>query len=56
MTTILKKSKNINFNKINQSLEQNKVNRSVNTKIFCGTIKLKQDALLIQKKIRNEWK
>ncbi len=30
--------------------------RGVNTKKFCGSIKLKEDALLIQKKMRNEWK
>ena len=28
----------------------------VNTKKYCGTIKLKEDPLTIQKKMRDEWK
>ncbi len=28
----------------------------VNTLKFCGTVKFNEDALLIQKKLRNEWK
>jgi hypothetical protein len=55
MTTILKKSKNIDFDKINQNLEKNRQNRAVDIKKFCGTIKLKKDALLIQKDMRHEW-
>lgn len=30
--------------------------KGVNTKKYCGVIKLKQDALEIQKKMRDEWK
>jgi len=33
---------------------QNQV--GVNTKKYCGTIKLKEDPLTIQKKMRDEWK
>ena len=29
--------------------------KGVNTKKYCGTIKLKEDALLIQKQLRDEW-
>lgn len=28
----------------------------VNTKKFCGTIKLKEDSISIQKKMRDEWR
>jgi len=28
----------------------------VNTKKYCGTIKLKEDPLAIQKKMRDEWR
>lgn len=29
--------------------------KGVNTKKYCGTIKLKEDPLAIQKKMRDEW-
>jgi hypothetical protein len=29
--------------------------KGVDTKKYCGTIKLKQDALLIQRQLRDEW-
>jgi hypothetical protein len=29
--------------------------KGVNTLKYCGNIKLKEDPLLIQKKLRNEW-
>ena len=29
--------------------------KGVNTLKYCGTIQLKEDALSIQKKLRNEW-
>lgn len=28
----------------------------VNTRIFCGSIKLKEDPLTVQKSLRDEWK
>jgi len=31
------------------------VPKGVNTKKFCGTIKLKEDPLVIQKQMRDEW-
>ena len=30
-------------------------NKGVDTKKYCGVIKLKEDPLVIQKKMRNEW-
>jgi hypothetical protein len=33
-----------------------KSKKGVNTKKYCGTIRLKRDALLIQKDLRNEWR
>lgn len=32
-----------------------KKKKGVDTKKYCGTIKLKEDALLIQKQLRDEW-
>ena len=31
------------------------VDRGVDTKIFCGVLKLKEDPLVIQKRLRDEW-
>ena len=31
------------------------VEKSVDTKKFCGVIKLKEDPMTIQKKLRDEW-
>jgi hypothetical protein len=31
------------------------VSKGVNTKKYCGVIKLKEDPLAIQKKMRDEW-
>jgi hypothetical protein len=36
--------------------EKLKADRGVNTKKFCGVIKLKEDPLAIQKKMRGEWR
>ncbi len=37
---------------------ENKLQKTsgVNTKKYCGVIKLKEDPLVIQKQMRNEWK
>jgi hypothetical protein len=35
--------------------EKLRVNKGVNTKKYCGTIKLREDPLAIQKKMRDEW-
>lgn len=31
------------------------VNKGVNTKKYCGVIKLKEDPLITQKRMRDEW-
>lgn len=35
--------------------QKSDVEKGVDTKKFCGVIKLKEDALTIQKKLRDEW-
>jgi hypothetical protein len=35
--------------------EKLQVSKGVDTKKYCGVIKLKEDPLLIQKKMRDEW-
>lgn len=35
--------------------EKLRVRKGVNTKKYCGVIKLNEDPLLIQKKMRDEW-
>jgi len=36
-------------------LKKLKVKKGVNTKKYCGVIKLKEDPLHIQKQLRDEW-
>lgn len=50
------KDKKENKNKITR-IRRSSVSKAkgVNTLKYCGTIKLKEDPLLIQKKLRNEW-
>lgn len=44
------------MNDISEKLDEKlKVGRGVDTKKFCGVIKLKEDPLAIQKKMRDEW-
>lgn len=53
MSTILKKKsskKNIS-RKFNQAINR----KGVDTTKYCGVIKLSDDALTIQKELRNEW-
>lgn len=53
MSTILKKKsskKNIS-KKFNQAINR----KGVDTTKYCGVIKLSDDALAIQKELRNEW-
>jgi hypothetical protein len=35
--------------------EKLQMTKGVNTKKYCGTIKLKEDPLVIQKQMRDEW-
>ncbi len=40
---------------INKKLEQMPLRKKLEAKKYCGVIKLKEDPLLIQKKLRDEW-
>jgi hypothetical protein len=53
MTTIIKKKikKGISSKKFSKALST----KGVDTKKYCGVIKLAEDPSLIQKKLRNEW-
>jgi hypothetical protein len=53
MITTIKKGwdKNHNEKLLNKELET----KGVNTKKYCGVIKLKEDTLVIQKHLRIEW-
>jgi hypothetical protein len=42
--------------KINKSLSRPRPVEGVDTHEFCGVIDLKEDAMTLQKKMRNEWK
>lgn len=57
MVTVIKKSvkKKDNKNKIN-SLNKVDPAKIFKASEFCGKVKYKEDALAMQKKVRNEWK
>ncbi len=40
---------------INKKLEQMPLRKKIEAKKYCGVIKLKEDPLLNQKKLRDEW-
>ncbi len=44
-----------NIKKLFDKLSKQSKNEGVNTLKFCGKIKLGEDALAIQKQMRNEW-
>ena len=56
-TTIIlkKKIEKKEFLKILESITSKEKSKQVNTMKYCGTIKLKKDALSIQKEMRDEW-
>lgn len=53
MVTVIKKGDT--KEKINKLITKAIQTKGVNTKKYCGVIKLKEDPLLIQKKLRDEW-
>ena len=56
MTVVLnKKIEKKEFIAILDSITSKKESKIVNTMKYCGVIKLKKDALAIQKEMRNEW-
>ena len=55
MVAILKKGENKkNMQKLLDKLSDKK-SKGIDAHKYCGTIQLKEDALDIQKKMRNEW-
>ena len=40
---------------INEKLSQLSTRKKLDAKKYCGVIKLKEDPLVIQKKLRDEW-
>lgn len=42
--------------KLERLLKKMKTKKGVNTKKYCGVIKLKEDPLQIQKQLRDEWR
>jgi hypothetical protein len=53
MVLILKKG--ANKKEMDNISAKIQVSKGVNTKTYCGTIKLKEDPLTIQKQMRDEW-
>jgi hypothetical protein len=56
MVVVLKRgatSKEIS--KVSSRLKKRPLRKTINAKKYCGTIKLKESPLDIQKKMRNEW-
>ncbi len=56
MVTIIKRG--ISLETLNSILVKlaEKKKKGLNAKMFCGTLKLEEDSLNIQKKLRDEWK
>lgn len=48
--------KNTTAAELKAAIKRVQPKRGVNTLKYCGTIKLKESPLTIQKKMRNEWK
>ena len=56
MVLVLKKDASTEeINSIREKLGKKHKATGVDTKKFCGTIKLKEDPMSIQKKLRDEW-
>ena len=55
MVTIIKKGTILkNIRKALKGVEKKK--KTLNAYKYCGTVKVSEDAILIQKKLRSEWK
>ena len=56
MVLVLKKgASKKDIQQISKKLSELSTGKKLNTKKYKGVIKLKQDALVIQKKLRDEW-
>ena len=53
MVLILKKG--ASKKEMDDITEKLKATKCIDTKAYCGAIKLKEDPLVMQKKMRNEW-
>ncbi|MEQ8927115.1 MAG: hypothetical protein RLO81_14945 [Fulvivirga sp.] len=53
MVTVIKKGTNKEI--INKLLKKAFKTKGVDTHKYCGVIKLKEDSLVIQKRMRDEW-
>lgn len=54
MVTIIKKGST--QRRINQALKKLRIQKGLDAFKFCGIIHLREDALSIQKKMRDEWR
>ena len=54
MHIVIKKGTDVD--NINKTLSKSLTNNGVDTLEFCGVIALTEDAMKLQKKMRNEWK
>ncbi len=56
MIAILKQGESKkNMLKLLEELRKSRKRKSINIRKYCGVIKLKEDALAIQKRMRDEW-
>lgn len=57
MVTIIKKTaKKREIKKILSSVKPQRINKPFKASLYCGKVKYNEDALTIQKKLRDEWK
>ena len=56
MVTILKKGASQEaINKIDKKLTKRSLKRGLDAKKYCGSVNFKEDGLIIQKRLRDEW-
>ncbi|MFI5125050.1 MAG: hypothetical protein ACHQDF_06985 [Chitinophagales bacterium] len=56
MVLVLKKgASKKDIEALRRKLEKRRTSKGVDTKKYCGVIKLKEDPLVIQQKMRDEW-
>jgi len=53
MVLVLKSNKDIK--KVKEALADRQIKKGFDAKKFCGAIKVDEDALVIQKRLRDEW-
>lgn len=56
VTTLKQGTSKKNLQELFNSIIKNVQKDGVDTHKYCGKIKIKEDALIIQQKLRNEWK